>query len=70
MKSLTSNVSELYATMPCGEFTGKIKPKHTENWKIIVAVAISTPGKCNFCKIEIIIGIMAAANAVAEAKPK
>ena len=67
---LTSKVPVLKATIPCGELTGKIKPKQMENWAIIVKPTGFTPGILTAVTMEITIGIMADAKAVADAKPK
>ena len=56
--------------MPCGELTGKMKPKQMENCAMTVRPIGLMPGMLTAVTIEITIGIIVEDKAVAEAKPK
>ena len=56
--------------MPCGELTGRMKPKLTTNCSTSVMPSTLMPGVCTFCITAITIGIIDDASAVALANPR
>ena len=70
IQSFAVKVPVAKANIPCGELTGKIKPKLTTNCKSMVISITFKPAILRSFNTAIIIGIIDDATAVALANPK